>query len=363
MAEYKVEVDLGRIGRTNEHDKWALIDNNDLNLWVSAESLIQEVKYSHKGVEVRVKANLSKIIYWYRTHQESNKKFNEALECGEKEVWKLIPNNDDNLILPVEISITGENDISSYGWYPRFFVEKYIYDIFFVMNMSVPGSCEFLNLRIRETDGSDRERLYLSAYNFEEAYYDYLDNKKLAPIELPIEVVFNWYKKLGMGTKQKAETDVEKAIFSLLHICKSDMDVSSIIWIFHALEAIYGTRVGEGFTNLIGRMTVFLELEERSQKIVKKHLRELYNYRSSFVHGGYKVHHPMRNEIIDKRLNDDYSRTYELGQFGFNLIVASIQQLIRKDWFGIEVSEEIKGIACPNKQLNQDAPNSDTPVS
>ncbi len=50
-----------------------------------------------------------------------------------------------------------------------------------------------------------------------------------------------------------------------------------------------------------------------------------------------------RCEVIDRRVNDDYDRTFRLGQIGFNLVVASIQRLIVKDWIRISVSEEIKG--------------------
>ncbi len=351
MTEHKIKLDLGRIGRSSDNDNWALIDKNDLDVWIRAEQLIQDAKYFHDGVEAKVHVDISKIIGWYKKHQKINKKFNEALKNREVDAWKLIPTNNEAIVLTAELLLTGENDVSSYAWYPQFFIEKYIYDVFFIMNMAVPGSCEFLNLRFKDKNDKDSERFYLSSYSFEEGYSDLLDNKKIAPIELPIQTVFSWYSELSIGTKQKAGSDIEKAIFSLLHLCKTDMDITSIIWIFHALEAIYRTKVGEGFTNLINRMTILLELNGKAQKEVKKHLRELYDYRSSFVHGGYKVHHPIRNEVIDKRLNDDYSRMYELGQIGFNLVVVSIQQLIKNHWFGIEVSEELKGIVYPSNQL------------
>jgi hypothetical protein len=52
----------------------------------------------------------------------------------------------------------------------------------------------------------------------------------------------------------------------------------------------------------------------------------------------------MRNEVIDTRLNDDYFRIYDLTQIGFNLVVLSIQTLIKNGWFGIDVKESISGI-------------------
>nr|WP_256344110.1 HEPN domain-containing protein [Pseudomonas costantinii] len=211
--------------------------------------------------------------------------------------------------------------------------------------MSLPGSCNFYGLKCGESKSwGEPNSIRLSGFNFELGYYDFLEGSSLAPQELPIDTVVSWYKRLGLGVKQKSETGVEKAIFSLLHLCKKDTDVSSVVWIFHALEAIYGTRVGEGFTNIVDRISLLLELDPREKKRLKKSLRELYDYRSSFVHGGYKVHHPMSMEIIDARLSDDYSKLYDLVRSGFNIVVASLQVLIKNDWFGIRVDESLSGL-------------------
>jgi hypothetical protein len=251
IKSYKLKFSLGRIGRTLELDQWKYIDQQDVNLWVEAHWLISPYQYVHDGVSVIVDANWTKVTEYFKKHQVENGVFQTALAENKKDSGKLIPNIDSNLKLIANIKIHGENEFSKSKWYPSFFLEKYIYDVFFILNMSIPGSCEFLNLKFKD----ESERFYLSAFNFELGYEDFLNNKKICISELPVETVYNWYKELSLNVKQKSDLPIEKAIFSLLHICKSEMDVTSIIWIFHALEAIYGTRVGEGFTNLIDRMT------------------------------------------------------------------------------------------------------------
>lgn len=170
-------------------------------------------------------------------------------------------------------------------------------------------------------------------------------NSIFAPRILPLSSVVYWYKKLNMGIRQRAESGVEKAIFSVLHICcGADADVVWVIWAFHALEAIYGTKVGEGFTNLVERISTLLELDAQGKGMLKKRLREMYDYRSSFVHGGYRVHHPMKNEIMDQSLNEDFTKLLEISQFGFNLVVLSLQALVEKGWYGLKIKEQMSGV-------------------
>lgn len=344
---HKLNFSLGQIARSLELDQWKHIDQQDVNVWIKAQQLITPYQYLHDGVNITVEVDWSKIIEHFKIYQTDNNVFRTALAENIKNplekrinLGALIPNLDTNLELTASIKMQGKNKFSEYKWYPRFFLEKYIYDVFFILNMSIPGSCGFLNFKFK----NESERFYLSTFNFELGYEDFLNNKKICISELPIETVYNWYKELSLNVKQKSDLPIEKAIFSLLHICRSDMGVTSIIWIFHALEAIYGTRVGEGFTNLIDRMATLLHWNDKEKKQAKSHLRELYDFRSAFVHGGFKVHHPMRNEVLDNRLNDDYSKIYDLTQVGFNLVVLSIQTLIKNGWFGIDVKETISGI-------------------
>ncbi len=78
--------------------------------------------------------------------------------------------------------------------------------------------------------------------------------------------------------------------------------------------------------------------------MLKKRLREMYDYRSSFVHGGYRVHHPMKNEIMDQSLNEEFTKLLEISQFGFNLVVLSLQALVEKGWYGLKIKEQISGV-------------------
>ncbi|MEO2055751.1 MAG: hypothetical protein ABGX83_10775 [Nitrospira sp.] len=167
------------------------------------------------------------------------------------------------------------------------------YDFFSIMNFSVPGSCDCLNIKICSKSSDDSNHFKLSSHNFEIGYYSSLNGKKPNISTLSLKDVLEWFKVLDLGIKQKAESSLERALFSLFHMCRLDGDVTTIIWIFHALEALYKTKVGEGFTNLYQRISSLLKFDGYDQRILKKTLRKLYDLRCAIVHGGYQIHHPM----------------------------------------------------------------------
>jgi hypothetical protein len=351
----EIVIDLGRIGRTNDHDQSDEIFIKEIELWGTLNERLNSKCYTHDGVSAEVCTDWSPVIEELKKQRSREKEFNKLLEEKGEAVWEIYRSDRKDPEAKFLVSIQGKNEVSEYKWYPQFFVEKYLYDIFLIANLSLPGSCEFLNVRFISEREKEGERYLLSSFNFEEALYNQLDGVRPSPICLPVSSLIDWYDNLDTGIKQKAETSIEKAVFSLLHLCKSEVDEASVVWIFHALEAIYGTRVGEGFSNLINRLSILLQLDSKEKAKTKKKLRSMYDYRSSIVHGGYQVHHPLRNDVIDKRLNEDWLRTYELFQGGFNLVVLSIQTMIQNGWYGIEVKESLIGIETPNKQSKSDA--------
>lgn len=341
MTVSMVAVHVGRSGRLDVHEQWEEIGREDIELWKQATSIIGAWSYSHKNVEAVVECDFCSFVELHKASARLNHAIHNNLDLTHSMM--------DSVMTPVveffvKVSLEGKEDSAKYEGYCSYFVEKFLYDVFLMMNLSRPGVCDFMNIRIDSGRGMFTQ-LHLSGDCFESSFHKSLKNTHLSPIVLPLVSVVPWYRRLDLGVSQKAETGVEKALFSVLHICcGKDADVTWVVWAFHALEAIYGTRVGEGFTNLVDRISKFLNLEPQAKNFLKRNLREMYNYRSSFVHGGYKVQHPMRNEIMDDRLNDDYSKLLDIMQFGFDLVVVSLQGLIANNWYGIKVEERLSGL-------------------
>jgi hypothetical protein len=160
---------------------------------------------------------------------------------------------------------------------------------------------------------------------------------------LPVLQVTNWHSSLRLGTKQVADTSVEKLLFAMLHLAKTDDYVEAVIWIFYALEALVETRVGESISTLVRRISLLLDLSEQQRSILNKKIRTLYDLRSSVVHGGYRVRHPIAQEVIDRSILDDTFRHLELFHFGFTIVLACLQALIVKNWTSITYEERMVG--------------------
>jgi hypothetical protein len=115
-------------------------------------------------------------------------------------------------------------------------------------------------------------------------------------------------------------------------MAKADISPMSIIWIFYALEALFDTKVGENFRALLSRAQILLNLETEELGIFRKKLRALYDLRSALVHGGMDVIHPMHNESLDDSVDESIVTLMNVTDFGFQIVLASIQQVIKNGW-------------------------------
>ena len=215
--------------------------------------------------------------------------------------------------------------------------------MFLLLNLSLPGACNFYNLSIRSKGEREITRPRLSGYPYDFAFTESRSGKFPSVGMLPFASVADWYSKLGLNTRQTAETPVEKAIFSLLHLSRTDDYAEAVVWVFYALEALVETRVGESISTMVRRLSALLELSDADTRRLNKRLRKLYDFRSSIVHGGYRVTHPIAQEVVDRKIQEDTGRAIDLYQFGFTLLLATIQSLISKGWTSITYSEVIAG--------------------
>lgn len=322
-------------GRTGE-EYWEEIIPDDILHWESAERYISERDYSFNGVSISLSANWKVLI----RRLKKNFKLKQDFYSGRIEFSDLIfkPVN-----VAVKVVVSGSEELVRGFGHPGHFLEHYVHEVFLLINLSRPGACDFYNLYTLNPHStwSRKERVRISAYNFEFAWVDSLEKEFPSLQQLPFEKVLLWYEKIGLSYKQRARSPIEKALFSLLHICRTGEDISCTVWIFHALEALFSTRVGEGFNTLSKRIKFVLCLSEKQESIVKKRLRKLYDMRSSLIHGGYEIYHPMRSEYLDKSIDEQFDEVYENIQFGVAVIISCLQSMISNNAYGLSVTEEV----------------------
>jgi len=321
-----VVLEFKSCSRDND-DHCEIIDPLIEQFWHNAPEVLCHREYEHNECIISVD------ISWQRLANRL-RRFNEI--WGPVTAGGALPRKNSvqsvsrPLKIPAKVMISGTNDTSSYQWYPTFFVEVFVHEVFLIANLAVPGSANFYTLSITGNEGQSPTEVRLSQYAFEAGWINSLNGEWPTLEALARKDVFEWFKALDLGYKQRAGTGIEKALYVLLHMAKDDTRIDSVIWIFHGLEALLSTRVGESVSGMVRRLGAILELDARTQKLLNHRLRKLYDLRSSFVHGGYSVLHPASSEVIDRSLDGHMSDLYELTQFGAALLIATLQSLIKK---------------------------------
>jgi hypothetical protein len=299
-------------------------------LWSNLPDSVTTRSYKYENTIITVKADWSdatdltaKAYEVVRTSLENEK------ETGHFEWVGEYPSE---ITVPITITREGEGD-SRYRHNRAFFVQNYLYDVFFILNLALPGSADLMNLSIREENKEIASKLELASFYPHSAY---TSDEWPFLATLPVNQVEIWYSSIRSGVSQVPENSVERAIFAMLYICRSDGRAEDIIWLFYAFESLLQTRAGENFSALVDRFRFILQPEKKQESQMKKRLREMYDYRSSFVHGGLKVIHPLHNEQIDFRIDDSYTAIVNLTEYGIQLLLACIQHYIKNDWVDVQ---------------------------
>jgi hypothetical protein len=99
---------------------------------------------------------------------------------------------------------------------------------------------------------------------------------------------------------------------------------------------------------MIYRIITLLELDEKQSKILRSKLRTLYDIRSAIVHGGFEVSHPMHNEVLDRRIDENYERISGAAEYAITTLIAAIQNTIGRGWKFPSFVEKLHGVAIEN---------------
>jgi hypothetical protein len=226
-------------------------------------------------------------------------------------------------------TIGGTGPLGHFPWYPGFFVEYFVHEVFLIANLACPGAASFFRLTIEQSESRLTWEPRLSAYDFDEWMIETQSGAHPGALVLDTRRTVAWLRQVIPGVTQKAETPTQRALYALYQLAKGEGYVDTVLWIFHGLESLLSTRVGENVSGLSRRITLVLQLNSKQEQFMKKQLRSLYDLRSSFVHGGFDTPHPMASELIDPRLDEHYEKFREPCRYGFSLLAALLQKMIQ----------------------------------
>lgn len=219
----------------------------------------------------------------------------------------------------------------------------FLHNLFLVANLSSPGSINMISV-IENKNTNYSLNTKLTSYSFLVAWEE--SKKEHWPIimNIPLKNTWNWFNKLKIGSKQLAGNNIERALFGFLNLSEQwHISPTDLIWFTHILEALYNTK-GTSIKSTLWKRIFLLLHKPKHYDENKKTIIELYNLRSSFVHGDLGIHHPARDETLDEKYDDYEENLIYYSTYAYRLIIGTMQKMITNDWISIQFKERYYGI-------------------
>jgi hypothetical protein len=151
--------------------------------------------------------------------------------------------------------------------------------------------------------------------------------------KLPLSSVLGWLGKHNLA-RQLGETPVGRAYNAFTYLLSEHTltDESNLFWVLLGLEALYSR----------GTENVQRQLDEHSQLLLgqrgtfKRDIKKMYEVRSRFIHGSLPF--PPKNFPHDAMpaFNEAMNTIESATDAGLAVLLASLQELIRRDWASLE---------------------------
>jgi len=318
---------------------------SDLIAWKSAAKLLNKIEYSEDTSKITLFFDWSEVV----CQAEESYKI-ESMSKEEFEKWKpTLSELKESHKIYCEVDHCSEDSNTNTYMENRYWIYtlRAIYESFLILNLASPGSFNFLKC---EMEDKQTHVLKPSAYFFEDAWHQCLTDGWPEIKFIELSKVINWVRSLKIGDVEFAKSKIERSIYALIHASNHPAnELSTIMWIAYALEALYEIPVGRSFTVLFNLISEFLSIPETKNKKIKSQLRKFYDERHKFAHGGSPIVHPIEDYDLDSEAGKYTYKIQMLNAFGFSIALSTIQKCIVESLSGLEFIEGIKGIAIAEK--------------
>lgn len=334
-------------GRSISDDHWEEIDAAHIEIWTQVKKLFLIRDSKHDGTAVHISFDWSPVLTRLRRHYKIMQRiYDPAVSAAEKNAIRF-PRTPIRVKCKATV-VQPDSDKMDAIHHAQHHLESYLHDLFLILNLAAPGCCSFWgHSSIRPVPprpprfaGVD---LLLSEYQFDNSYMGGYWDKWPAPKIMDLEKVTRWYRAVRNGINQVPESRAQKVLFALMHLSKGDTSLDMIIWLFYALETLYDTQPGENRRALTNRIALVLGPDEKQRSHLKKELQTLYEIRSGFAHGGREIVHPINNERLDRRVEGKFQELMDASEFGFTVLICSLQALIERGWTEFKFHETLTG--------------------
>ena len=140
-------------------------DNAIIDLWHTLPTSLSGRRYNHAGCDIEVTCEWSPVASLLSAQLKASIQSESHPESLTEGWWTIY---EESVDVHCAVRVAGTNDFSEYDWYSTFFLESYLYDLFLILNLALPGGANFINLRVEKGQHLD-ESLGLASFYFEDA--------------------------------------------------------------------------------------------------------------------------------------------------------------------------------------------------
>jgi hypothetical protein len=216
--------------------------------------------------------------------------------------------------------------------------EKRVYDLAVVANIACPGSLAFERGIVVQDGQPVLSTSKMSADSLREA------SNLATSIGWPTLQQLDLVKAWGWAIKQDgflngfANDALSRSLNAFTRLLDASIkyDPVALLWALVGIEALYT----KGEESLTAQAREKIEAFLGPQTSHKKKFRQMYNFRSRFVHGDLDF--PGRSSVGTADYLSDVSDAISLA---VAILTATIQELVRRDWKGLSFSYTVGDLA------------------
>ncbi len=329
-----------------------LIEEAAISTWKSIENVLSEMYLCDNDSKAHIKANWSNLLPYGEEKFLKNIRYSN-IDLGEMnnllnfsmELGQYITAPSIELDVSLEGTLKNTKDEVDYYLNCQSIAELSLSYVFLALNLASPGCIDFTLAEVKSENyqTGPPTLIGLSAQNLRTSWSWSLKKGWPAIRKLDLEACWKWVQSLNLGFRQIANTNTEKALFAFLNACRyNESPPIQIIWLVHALEAIYDTPQAGIVKTLKNRLYLTLGNPTYNSKL-NRIINDFYDTRSKFVHGESEISHPLKIHQLDTKMRNYKNDFAESVQLGFSTLIATFQKMITNNWTEICFKEEMQG--------------------
>jgi len=228
--------------------------------------------------------------------------------------------------------------------------EKVIYDLVLMANLAHPSILEIYPGAIYNANE------FIAKTNRMMSHLELMLNfarkmKWPSMNDLSLGSVMEWFCGGSYHSVCLSQTPVDRAVHAFGHLFEdepSKFGPLHIFWAMIGIEALYC----KGTTDIMGQVFVKSQLLLREHSIPKRAFSKMYDYRSRFVHGD--INFPSKYLYYDEspELLSYYKKSDDAEDLAIALLVASLQELIKRGWHELTFSYVLNEPKVTNKETS-----------